>query len=301
MAGTKIQTIGITRWSYPGTPDGFRSASHDLDAVRAALYAPERLEHRLLLLEHLILPCLRNQTDPDFQHIFVMGDQMPEPWRTRLTDLLATVPQIIPAFEPEGKNLILVCADLIDQHQDPACDVVAQYRLDDDDALAVNFVERLRSAFPDLEPFYRPEQRVCFDFSRGFVMDARTQNLNFIPVSARQWAPGMVIFQNAQTTRSIFHFPHLRVWHFMPTLTVREDPMFIRGIHHDNDSDIGNFGRRTRSYKFNPSSKPRFFMRKFAIDIVQIEALWRDSCESFGVKLVEPETHTHATEERKAG
>ncbi|MEM7521750.1 MAG: glycosyltransferase [Pseudomonadota bacterium] len=297
MSQASVQTIGITRWSYPGTTAGFISASSDLDTLRAALYAPERLEHRLFLLENLTLPCLRWQTDPDFLHLFVMGDELPEPWRGRLVALLDTVPQIVPVFAPEGQNLGQLCAEVIAAHQDGTSDVLAQYRLDDDDAISVDFVEKLRGAFPRLAPFYEADQRICLDFSRGFVMDARTADLDFIPISARQWAPGLVIYQKAETAACVFEFPHMRVWHFMATVTMREDPMFIRGIHHTNDSDVAQFGRRTRSFTFRPASKRRFFRRRFAIDILTLEALWRENYGRFG--CLPPAAQTAQT--RQAG
>ena len=50
MPEYKVQALGITRWSYPGRGSGFRKLDDDLAVLRAKLYAPNRLEHRLFLL-----------------------------------------------------------------------------------------------------------------------------------------------------------------------------------------------------------------------------------------------------------
>ncbi|NNK15573.1 MAG: hypothetical protein HKP51_01565 [Sulfitobacter sp.] len=281
MANPTIQLLGITRWSYPGTPDGFRKSSEDLDELRAKLYAPERLNHRLFLLEHLILPSLRQQTDPEFKQLFVMGDQLPDPWRNRLVTLLATLPQAVPVFAPEGQNMRQMFTEMIPEYRNANADVLAQYRIDDDDTVAVDFVQETRRIFKDLNPFYSSDGIAGLDFTRGFIMETSQEGVEFRPVSARHWAPGLVVFQAAETAQSLFEYPHLRIWHSMPTLTHRETPMYIRGAHHDNDSHLDSFARRTKSFRFNPRNKRRFFQRRFAIDSWDIHEKWQSSYSSY--------------------
>jgi len=50
----------------------------------AALYAHDRLEARTFLFENILLPGLRAQTDPDFTLLLLMGEDFPEPWRSRI-------------------------------------------------------------------------------------------------------------------------------------------------------------------------------------------------------------------------
>ena len=50
------QVLGQCRFSYPSAPGAFsRVEGGDLAAIRAQLYAPERVALRLHLLEHLML------------------------------------------------------------------------------------------------------------------------------------------------------------------------------------------------------------------------------------------------------
>ena len=281
MADPTVQFLGITRWSYPGTPDGYRKSSEDLDVLRAKLYAPERMEHRLFLLEHLVLPCLREQTDPTFKHLFVMGDQLPDPWRNRLEKLLGTVPQASAVFAPEGQNMREMFMELIPEHQERRHDILAQYRIDDDDAVAVDFIEESRRIFSNLHPFYETEGIAGLDYTRGFIMETSPEGVEFRPVSARHWAPGLVVFQANKEAQSLFEFPHLRIWHSMPTLTFRETPMYIRGAHHDNDSHLDSFARRTKTFRFNPRNKRRFLQRRFAFDSREIQNIWLENYEKF--------------------
>ena len=77
-----LQLLGLCRWSYPAGPDAFKGQfGATLDEIRAAVYAPERLDTRLFLLEHVVLPSLKAQTDPDFRIVMLLGENLPEPWR----------------------------------------------------------------------------------------------------------------------------------------------------------------------------------------------------------------------------
>lgn len=274
MAQRGVQVIGLTRWSYPFASGGFRRKAGSLAALRERLYAPARLDYRVFLLEHLFLPALRAQTDPNFIHLFLVGDQLPRPWRTRVLNLLATVPQIIPVVHPEGQKHNDLCRELISAQIDPACDATAQYRLDDDDAVGLAFVAQIRARFQDLTAIFDTDGKLALDCSRGFIMQFSDQQIEARPVSIRFWAPGMAVFQRPDSGRSVVDFHHLKIWHHMPTLTWKQDPLFIRGAHHDNDSDTTHLGRRARGFPFNPKNPERYFKNKFGFDLPTMQTIW---------------------------
>ncbi|RBI82576.1 hypothetical protein DRV85_18645 [Rhodosalinus halophilus] len=270
-----VQAIGICRWSYPSDSRGFRRTDANQEDTRRRLYAPERLEHRLFLLKHVMLPALRHQTDPDFTLIFLMGDQLPEPWRGRLLELIGTVPQIRPVFAEEGRDQFDVCRTAIDAVRRDDVAATAQFRLDDDDAVSVHFIAKARRLFALQRPLFAQHGLLGLDFCRGFVFRADARRCGFSPVSMRFWAPGMVLFIGPQHESCVLDFHHLQIWHHMPALTWMNRPMFVRGAHHDNDSGISNLGRRSRTFRF-PQHRIEPHMRKhFGIDVPRLRAAWQ--------------------------
>ncbi len=279
MQGNHIEVLGIIRWSYPSNPKAFRSSSGDLEAIRTKLYAKDRMEHRLFLLEHVVMPCLRGQTDKDFKIAMLMGDQLPEPYRGRVLALISDVPQIKPIFAEEGQEHDTLCRDTMNSMRGPNVAASAQFRLDDDDAIGLDFVKTTREVFTDIQPIYEKHGLFGLDYCRGFVMKSTETECSFQPISIRFWAPGMVIFIAPENDRCVLDFHHLRLWSSMPVLMWIDKPMFVRGIHHDNDSDISNHGRRSRMFPFNPKRTQRFMRRHFGMNAYEISELWAKRSE----------------------
>ncbi|MBT8155777.1 putative rhamnosyl transferase [Epibacterium ulvae] len=277
---TKVQALGLCRWSYPSDSKGFKRGSDTLEDLRARLYTPERLEHRLFLLRHLVLPAIARQTDADFKLIFLMGDQLPAPWRGRILRQLAKIPQIVAVFAKEGQSQYELARAVMSKYRDPAADVIAQFRLDDDDAVATDFVEKSRSVFDDIAPLYNSAGLFGLDFCRGMVMRSSREGCEFTPITMRFWAPGTVIFTAPDNPRSVIDFHHLRLWHEMPTLMWRDGPMFIRGAHHDNDSDIANLGRRARSFQLD-APMDQVLRERFALRPSRLRAAWAANIETY--------------------
>ena len=71
-----MQVIGLCRFSYPAI-GGFQVEHETLEERITYLYDPNRLQERFRLLETIALPCLRHQTDQNFDLIIVVGDSLP--------------------------------------------------------------------------------------------------------------------------------------------------------------------------------------------------------------------------------
>ena len=200
---------------------------------------------------------------------------MPEPWRGRLLALLETVPQVIPVFRSEGCKHQDLCREVIHEHVDQTCDVTAQYRLDDDDGLGATFIEKTRELYGNMKPFFEQSEIMALDYTRGFIVQSTAKKVTVRTVSMRFWAPGMVIFQRPDSNRALMDYNHLKIWHYMPTLTWQQEPMFIRGAHHENDSNLAGLGRRTRSFDFNHKNPNRYLRRTFGISMNEIQKIWQ--------------------------
>jgi len=275
MSDAQVQVIGVCRWSYPADHRDFQASKKDIRNTRAALYASWRLEHRLFLLEHLVLPALRSQTDKDFTLIFLMGDQLPRDIRDRVLALLAPIPQIRPVIREEGCPQAEIIREEIARIRDVTKPVTAQFRLDDDDAVAVDFVANVKSHYAEVEPIFRRHGLFGLDFTQGFLMRMSVEKgIRFSTITARWWAPGMAVFVDGDRPETLFDFHHLKLWHDMPTLMTMEKPMYIRGVHDSNDSNVTNIGRRTISFPFKSRHTQVFLRDHFGLDVKTLKEVW---------------------------
>ena len=135
-----MQVIGLCRFSYPAI-GGFQVEHDSIEERMAFLYNEARMEERFRLFEAVALPCLREQTDPDFELIIVIGDSLPPHHESRLRDLIADMPQLRIEKHPPRKQRPIMKDILNAARRDPDAPCL-QFRYDDDDAVSVDFVER---------------------------------------------------------------------------------------------------------------------------------------------------------------
>lgn len=268
-----IQVLGLTRFSYPSAPGAFGQAG--LDELRASLYDDARLELRFFWLEQVALPSLRAQTDADFRLVILIGDQLPKPHRDRLTALTADIPQVRIVAMEEGLKHSLACREAMTAARDPLARAVAEFRLDDDDAIAVSFVEETRKRFDLLAPLFDASGRVSIDFCRGLLLRTVGPDVMLRPVMARLWTPGLVTYRKPGDGVSLLDANHLDLWKLMPVLSLRYPTMFVRGAHSDNASAVSNRWDQV-SVKAPDLRKARSALsRDFKVDLAGFKERWQ--------------------------
>lgn len=232
---TGVQVQGLCRFSLPCT-GGFKKYHESLAERRAALYAPDRLDARCLWFEHVGLPGLALQTDPDFTLHVVLGEDLPDPWRGRMEGLMAEVPQIRPHWRaPDDHRAI--CRDVLLPARDPTCAVVAEFRLDDDDAVAIDYVAQLRRSWPRVMRLAGPNGRVALDHGRGMVVQAHSDGrIETHTLLTLCWSAGLAIYMRPDDPGIVMDFPHHKVWQRVPFVNLTDTVMFIRGDHATNDA-----------------------------------------------------------------
>ncbi|MCL6285494.1 putative rhamnosyl transferase [Ruegeria sp. 2012CJ41-6] len=120
-----------------------------------------------------------------------------------------------------------------------------QFRHDDDAAVSVDFIERLRSAVEEYDGLVRGNLTVAFDYNRGFVE-----------------ALGLYIAGKCKAT--LMNFAHWKIDRVMPTVSNTDQPMWVRTHRGCNES-------RQKPVKpvpvtpLSPEQEVEFSMR-FAID-----------------------------------
>jgi len=229
------QIVGLVRFSYPAL-NGFTRVPADLGDLRAQLYDPARLARRFHLFEHLTLPSLHAQTDADFQVLFVIGTDLPEPARDRLQAAIAPlVGARIVALEP--MQHYQATQNAFAGRRDAGASHLTSFRLDDDDALDRGFIARLRATAAALVPI-AADRPLVIGANRGFFLrQTPGGNELFDVVEKLPLGIGLAMVAPRASGENIFRRNHRLLPQFYRTFTDTETPAFIRAIHPDNDSE----------------------------------------------------------------
>lgn len=268
----RIQVQGLCRFSFPANLEAFQTRHETMEDRRAALYAPARLDQRLLWFRHLALPSIRAQIDGDFTLHLLMGEDFPDPWRAELMDMVATVPQIRPHFRETG-NHRLIYRDILTGARDPEADLVAEFRLDDDDAVAVNFVAQIRRNFAKIRPLFEAKGRFALDQGKGILVRAEADGVTCEGVISQYWAAGLALYLKPDDPACITDFPHQKVWMRMPALSLTDQVMFLRGAHDGNDSPVTTRG--AGAFEIGDDELTDLISRRFGLDFEAFQAAIR--------------------------
>lgn len=262
------QVIGLCRFSYPAL-GGFQRQHESPQARARFLYAPARLEERFRLFETLTLPAIRGQTDPDFAFLVVIGEDFPQ--RPRLEALLADVPQaVLRAYPPRPHRQVMRAA--INTLRDADAPLSLQFRLDDDDAVNLRFVARLREVAREARGLLLGSPKSAIDFTRGHVARASAAGIEAEAVTRACWAPGMALAIRRGNGQSVMNFAHQAVWQHMPVLSLPDPDMFVRGWNPFNDSEF----RPGDDFRPLDAEGEARFRAAYGIDAQAVRRVWQD-------------------------
>ncbi|WP_151718381.1 glycosyltransferase [Gemmobacter serpentinus] len=240
------QIIGLMRFSYP-SKGGFAKDEPDMDALEAHLFDEARLARRFDLFENLTLPALLAQSDQDFRMVFLIGRNMPQAWTDRLSDLVAPLKGArIVAFQPMQHYLAIRKAYALATPD--AATHVTGFRLDDDDAMDLDHIARMRRTVEALLPAAGPEVPLVTGCNRGFFLERKaTGNEIYEVVEKTPIGLGLAMTTPKGVSENIFRRNHRFCGQFYNTFTEANTPAFIRTVHADNDSDPHASGRIEKS------------------------------------------------------
>ncbi|UWQ91192.1 putative rhamnosyl transferase [Rhodobacteraceae bacterium M382] len=258
-----MQVIGLCRFSYPAI-GGFQ-VEHDAiqDRIRY-LYGAQRIEERFRLFETFALPCLKEQTDPDFTMVLVIGDQMPREHVQRLMDLTSGMKQIrIEAHPPRNHREIM--KEILNRARINPSDPCLQFRFDDDDAISVDFVERLRQTAVACQGLLDQNRTVAIDFNKGFVAEVQGHSLVATQILRPYYTAALGMYAAGGCARTIMNFAHQKIHHHMPTITMADAPMWVRTHNGYNDSRQG----KVKHFDMTPLTREQEseFQARFALDV----------------------------------
>lgn len=269
----RVQILGLCRFSYLGGR-GFQVAHDSLAARRAFLYDPKRLARRWFWFENVALPAWLAQKDPDFTLVVMTGPDLPEPWLSRLRGLVGVMPQLRLELVAPMEKHIDACMAAVAPHIDASADVVGHFRHDDDDAVAVDFIQDARRDFERMAPLWRQHGRLSCDYARGAVLRAGQGAGQGGGIAAEMRivhnaSAALVIFLPPDAGRCVLHFPHFKVNQSMPGVTLAAKPMFVRMLHGDNDSGAVGAGYAVEGPAQDMAA---LLTRRFRIDLAGLTA-----------------------------
>ncbi|UWQ17341.1 putative rhamnosyl transferase [Jannaschia sp. M317] len=261
------QILALVRFAYPGL-GGFQTEHDTVAARQAHLWHPDRLEARFRTLEHLSLRTLAAQTDRDFRTLIVTGDTLPEPWRTRLLTLARRVPGAEVVFHPP-MNQRHAMEEIVNARIDPDGGPVIQFRHDDDDGVGCRFVARCRETLDQVRPLWQAHGRLALDFNKGFMLRLTPDGPLVEEAARTHLGVAQALILRPTIRRTAVHFPHHRLGLLMPSVTLPDARMWLRGVDGTNDSRMD--GQLDRLRPASPDQRAELEER-FGLDLAAATA-----------------------------
>lgn len=238
-AAEPVQVVGLVRFSYLGM-GGFQGVPDDLEAAAAYLFDPARLERRFHLFETVTIPTLAAQTDPDFTLVVLTADSLPVEHLDRLNAAVARLPNGRVLQRPplhqyravrEGVQSALV----------PEPDLTAQFRLDDDDGLARDFVATLKRHAPEVARMHLDSATpgVALDYTYGLRLLWDGGKVEAVARNKRiHTSQGMTLVTRERADRTVMSYAHHKIWQQIPLVSLPQPLMFLQSSHSDQDSGM---------------------------------------------------------------
>jgi Putative rhamnosyl transferase len=223
---------GHIRFSFYGLTD--TRAKPDADGTGLArLYDEARMARRFFLFENLTLPSLIHQTDRDFRTVIMSSSLMPDRYKERLSALAAKLPGAVVEYSHHQRGDLAFHKYMVEAAGYKGRSTSVHFRLDDDDAVSVNYIARLREVSRVLSPSTHitfPTGIFLFPVSATKAVGTSMMQQRFLT------AIGLATVNGGNFQKNPFQMMHGNVWTRWPVVS---DPSFashIRSQHFDNDT-----------------------------------------------------------------
>lgn len=265
MRAFKNQIIGVMRFAYPAQ-EGFAVSGLSTEDLEAHLYDPDRLARKFALMETITLPSLAGQSDMDFTLVILAGETMPHRYKKRLRLLQEQYAFLRCVFFPRmgalGAGKRAYRRGLVD-----GTTHVTGFRIDDDDAVAVDYVARTRVLADKTLDAGLADRPYVIAFSKGVYWDLYDPKAPFHEFREPQplgLACAMITTREMETC--IYRYNHRRLPCHVPTFMDPDGHMFLRTLHDHNDS-----GRKIppHAVEFTPEKALKILSKNFSLDIEQ--------------------------------
>lgn len=243
MTNSKSDILGIVRFCMvQDIPRGFPTlVGIPRPAREAKMFTRRNLEHRLTMLRTVLLPTLIKQTDPDFVLAVLTTDNLPswaaEELRASLSQALGN--RALAVSVPPKAILRQACRAAVRRSVFSDAERFVTFRIDDDDALTLGYVARLRehldrSSQAEVVTFV-PGLECAIDLTPRFRRDRRPfSGAGLATIHHRRDD------EQSENFLSVYQLgPHRKVSQHLPAITIDDDFGFLRLIHGTNVSGVG--------------------------------------------------------------
>jgi hypothetical protein len=223
---------GHIRFSYYGVTDTRLKPTADGEAL-ARLYDDRRMARRFFLFENLTLPSLIAQTDKDFTTVILSSDVMPDRYKERLSALAARLPGAIVEYSASRRGDLALQKFMTRAAEPKSRGSSVHFRLDDDDALAFTYIERLRMLTQTVSPSTHlsfPSGIMLFPAKPTAPLGTSMLHQRFLT------AIGLATVNGGSFHKNPFQMMHSNVWTRWPLVSDPSFPAFIRTQHFENDT-----------------------------------------------------------------
>ncbi|MCF6273733.1 MAG: putative rhamnosyl transferase [Rhodobacteraceae bacterium] len=268
----KNQIIGLVRFSYIAK-DGFQAKYASPEAARMALYSPDRMGFRLKIFEQICIRSLQNQTDQDFRLVVLVGTSLPTVYLKRLQEIIAPLKGALVIARPR-QWMVQATQAAFKQVIEADADYVTTFRLDDDDAVAVDYIAQTRKRLGNMALAGMAKEPTVLAFTSGIYWDlAKGDDGLRLKQEAKPLGLACAMMTGADLPASIFRWNHTRFASHFQTLMTPSDIMFIRSLHSYNDS-----GRISRKWgEALPQAEMSLILKnRFHFDINMLTSGWSD-------------------------
>jgi hypothetical protein len=181
------------------------------------------------------------------------------------------MPQVQIIAEPPRNSREMSKALLNNARRDPSQPCI-QFRHDDDDAVAVDFVEKLRMATRDAAPLIAKNRTVAFDWSQGFVAEIGARGVSATPIYRPFYVAALGMYIEGDCAMTIHNFMHERIPQFMPCVTYCDADMFVRTHNGYNDSRQ----KKVKDVPVTPltAKQEKLFRQRFALDVDTVQQVF---------------------------
>lgn len=238
------------------------------------LYDENRMNYRFWLFENICLPSLLHQTCKDFHLAIVTSPELPEWCQTRLNKILEPLDHSI-AFEPpfERGSTMRTVSERFDFANGQKITV----RLDDDDALAIDWIERISRIANGCKTLLNESDQYAIFPSDGYILNLNSMDRPIVHVHAKSpYGLGLALVTNENSNQTAYSYSHFKVPQRCPTISIPKVPSFVRTFHNTNISYLQNGFRSDRNMETLDSPVDKMLVdieERFRIDFSKLDTM----------------------------